>query len=241
MDMSTIAALFATATLLAAQERTGIRGSVVDVEGSSIERASLKLLGAESNVLIAQATSDRAGAFEVGPLKPGSYTLTARASGFRLRIWKSLMVREGEILDLGKLQLAIAGCDAPGVLCDTLGISAEPVFPGLIRQSELTVALNCGVDLVAGRTSCPADKKADFRAIKDGAAIYVEPFNGSSLDSTCRKQSEPRIRVDGFGPGLDFCVLRRDGKTSHVYVETEVTPSSPDFTIWLTTTSAKPK
>ena len=98
--------------------------------------------------------------------------------------------------------------------------------------------------MVKGAGSCPADSRTDFAATKEGAAIYVEPRNGSAIympnssadGCTSRVRSDVRIRIDGFGPGIDFCVRRRDDRLSHVYVTSEVTADSAEVWLWFTTT-----
>lgn len=189
-----------------------IRGAVTDSTGAPVRNAAIKLLAADSNLVVARANSDRWGGFELGPVKPGLYTLTGHASGFRLRVWKEIAVREGETRDLGQLQLDGAGCDAPAIICDTF--TAEPVFPGLILRGELSIGLNCGADLIKGQSSCPGDEKADFRVAKEGSAIYLAPRDKTRLfvpDSPfpgCKDATgnSGKIRIDGFGPGLDFGV-----------------------------------
>lgn len=221
-----------------------IRGALADATGASVANATIKLLAADSNVVVARASSDRWGAFDLGALKPGSYTLTAYASGFRLRVWKEVAVRESETRDLGQLQLSIGGCDAPGVICDTF--TSAPVFPGLILQGELSVGPNCGADLIRGHSSCPADENAEFEVAKEGAAIYLLPraetrlFVPDSLFSGCKDATgnSAKIRIDGFGPGLDFCVVISDRRVSHAYLSSEV-DAETTVHIWFTTTKEK--
>ncbi|HVO97246.1 MAG TPA: carboxypeptidase-like regulatory domain-containing protein [Bryobacteraceae bacterium] len=214
-----------------------LKGVVVDFTGAALPRANIRVLEAESNILVARATAEEKGAFKIDPLKPGAYTVTAWGSGFRLRIQTGVLIREGEAVDLGKLRLDFAGCDAPGVICDT--VNNAPVFPGLIRRASLAVPLNCGTDLVKGKSSCPTDSEANFTVKKDGIKVDLLPLNGATLDARCSGQSDAKIRVDGFGPGLDFCVHLRDGLESHVYVVNEVGADSTEVRISLTTTKRR--
>jgi hypothetical protein len=221
-----------------------ISGMVIDITGASVANAEIKVLTSDSHSTIANARSDKAGKFEAGPLQSGSYTVTARAPGFRLRVWNGVAIREGEIRNLGKLQLDIADCDAPGVMCDTF--TAEPVFPGLILQSELSMKLNCGADLVKGHSSCPGDDRADFKVVKDGSAVYLLPaekiilYVPHSPFSGCKNAAgDAKIRIDGYGPGLDFCVVRHDRRVSHAYLSSEVDANTTEVRIWFTTTREK--
>jgi len=227
--------LFALTALCAqSQEQATLRGVVTDVTGGPVHNTSIRVLQSDSHLVAAHAISSKDGSFETGPMMPGLYTITANAPGFRFRIWPGVTVREGQIHDLGKLQIELGRCETPGMMCDTFGIA--PLFPGLIRQQELAVGLRCGADLVKGTSSCPTDARADFTVASDGAAMYIEPVNGSALyvpnssvdDSTDRVRSDARVRIDGFGPGIDFCVRRRDDRLSHVYVTSEVSSNSTE-------------
>lgn len=224
------------------QEQATLRGVVTDVTGGAVSNTSIRVLQSDSHLVAAHAISGKDGSFETGPMMPGLYTITANAPGFRFRIWPGVAVREGEIHDLGKLQIELGRCETPGMMCDTFGIA--PLFPGLIRQQELAVGLHCGADLVKGTISCPADAKADFTVANDGAGTYIEPVNGSALyvpnssvdGCTDRVRSEARVRIDGFGPGFDFCLRRRDDRVSHIYVTSEVSADSADVRFWFMTT-----
>jgi hypothetical protein len=222
-------------------EAAALKG-LIGTSNEPLPGASIRVLQAESNLLVARANSDKTGAFEVGGLKPGSYTLTAWLGGFRLRIWTDVVVREGETNDLGKLKLDGPWCDSPGMICDTF--TSEPAIPGFIRGGELTLGLHCGADLVAGMSRCPANTKADLTVTTEGGRIYLQPINGAGMYAPgypydgCKNdsRSDARVRIDGFGRGLDVCVRTRDHRVSHVYVLGEVGADSTEVRIWLTTT-----
>jgi hypothetical protein len=223
-------------------EPAALKGLIGSPWGEPLPQASIRVLQAESNLLVARATSDKTGAFEVHGLRPGSYTLTAWLGGFRLRVWSDVVVREDETKDLGELQLDGSGCDSPGTICETF--SSVPVIPGLIRSGELTLGLHCGADLVAGMSRCPANTKADLTVTTEGGRIYLQPLNGARMYAPgypfdrCKDgiRSDARVRIDGFGHGLDVCVRTRDHRVSHVYVLGEVGADSTEVRIWLTTT-----
>jgi hypothetical protein len=218
-----------------------IRGTVVDVTGGALRSVSVRVLKSESNLLVSKVNSDEKGFFEVDSLTTGSYTVTAWVSGFRLGRWEGIVIREGEIQDLGKLQLDFGGCDAPGVICDTF--TSKPAIPGLVKKAEITLRIGCGADVTRGVSSCPADKWADFMVTKADPEIDVEALNRSAIYSPdtsfdqCKSlvRSDPKIRVDGFGPGQDFCVRRKDS-ISHVFVLSEIDANSTEVRILLTTT-----
>jgi hypothetical protein len=74
--------LFALTALCAQpQQQATLKGVVTDVTGASVRQAEIRVLQADSHLLIAHATSLENGEFVAGPLPAGSYTLTARAPG----------------------------------------------------------------------------------------------------------------------------------------------------------------
>jgi hypothetical protein len=198
--------------------------------------------------LLARAKTDQSGAFQTGVLNPGSYTLTAWVQGFRARAWSAVIVRSGEVTDLGTIPLDIAGCDAPGVNCDS--IDPSPPRNPIVASGYLTVRLNCGADLAKSSVYCLDDatsrrqeRTADLRATRSDAGIYLAPVNGTAMsalnpsrqDCSGGNQKPDRIRLDGLGPGNDLCVRTRDGRMSHVFLVNDVEPDSLEIQLWYVT------
>lgn len=97
-----------------------IRGAIVDVTGAAIGRASVRLLKSDSE-MVAQTTADASGKFQLGNVGSDSYVLKAWQRGFRSRRVPVVVRSETETIDLGDIRLDLAGCDAPGVICDWFG------------------------------------------------------------------------------------------------------------------------
>lgn len=236
-------AITALALWLPAQPTASIEGAVLDPTGASIRQATVRLLDASSHKPVAEAASEDSGAFTIGPVNAGEYTLTVRATGFGLRIRTGIVLQERETRSVGKIQLSLKGCDAPDVICDTF--SDAPVFPGLVHQGALTVQVDCGADLSKGKSSCRPDKDANITVDKVQNRLYVRPVNGSILCSpestlvSCARatQSEPEIRIDGLA-GLDLYVLLRNSRVSHIYIQRETTSDSNEIQLWITTIKA---
>lgn len=248
--ISIIAALALTVEAQAAGQtvRGGrVRGLVVDVAGGGVARAFIRVLDPDSNTIVARTMAGDGGAFQTGTLDPGSYTVRAWAGGFRAGVIRGVVVRNGEITDLGKIQLGLAGCDAPGVNCDDFGIGprSKPVVSGYLE-----VKLECRVDLGKGTIHCPDSdtnpsygRTADFQLTKDQAGIYLSPINGaassapnsSRVDCSDAKFSESRVRLDGLGPGYDICVRTHDRRFSHVFLEDDVEPGSSEIRLYFVT------
>jgi hypothetical protein len=64
-----------------AQFNSGVEGNVQDASGASIPSAKITLVNSATNVTV-ETTSDSAGVFSFASLGPGSYTVTAKATGF---------------------------------------------------------------------------------------------------------------------------------------------------------------
>jgi len=59
-----------------------ITGTVLDPSGAAIAKAQVRLLGA-GDAAVGEATTDGVGAFHMGNVQPGKYTLACHADGFR--------------------------------------------------------------------------------------------------------------------------------------------------------------
>jgi len=84
-----------------------IKGVVADPAGAPLPKAEVRVLDAGTNYLVAEGASGRDGAFAIGELKPGKYTITLR-QGFAIRILSEVEVRKD--VDLGKVELDLGGC-----------------------------------------------------------------------------------------------------------------------------------
>ena len=74
--------LFLSTDMYAQGVQATLRGRVSDSSGASVPKAEIEVRNAETNVLV-KTVSDGAGLYAAPYLIPGSYRLTARASGFK--------------------------------------------------------------------------------------------------------------------------------------------------------------
>ena len=68
-----------------------------------------------------------------------------------------------------------------------------------------------------------------MRATREGVAVYLIAVNGSSFSH--QRAGEPRIRVDGMGPGDDIWVRTRQGLQAHIFFVDDVEPISQSIRI----------
>jgi hypothetical protein len=185
-----------------------------------------------SNTLITRLRVEPDGGFQTGQLQPGSYVVVAWVQGFSARR-SSVVILAGQTTDMGKIQLEVGSCDAPGVMCDNFGIGP----PDRIRsQGYLEVKMDCGVSLRESKVYCPhapggpKDQAFDVRATREGVAVYFTAVNGSSF--LRRRAGKSRIRVDGMGQGDDIWVRTRHGLQAHIFFVDDVEPISQSIRIW---------
>jgi hypothetical protein len=190
-------------------------------------------------------------------MEPGSYTIAISLRGFREKFVDNVLVAGQHEVDLGKILLKLAGCDAPGVMCDSLG--REPTTGKRFAHGYINVPLGCGADADKGAVSCTivldedqpntpspgsSDRASDFwlRAAH-GPHLYLEPRKGAQLaepnsaetDCSDAVYQHQHIRIDGLGPGSDFCLRTNEGRVSRVSFTAEVQPDSQEIAIYYVT------
>ena len=228
---------------LCAADSQQIRGAVVDVTGAAIEGASVRLLNSDSEEVI-HATADASGKFQMGSAGADSYVLKAGQPGFRSRRVPVGVHSETETIDVGDIRLDIAGCDAPGVICDWFG-EAPPPDP-VVSRNNLRVQMDCMLAFTMGKAFCTSETKeprqtdADVQLSLNENGVYLTAMNGASLaapnlpSADCRDAypKESKIRIDGLGPGDDICLYTHDQHWSHVFLTSDVSRSSRQIAVW---------
>jgi Carboxypeptidase regulatory-like domain len=209
-----------------------IRGVLTDATGAVLPGGFIRVFQTPSNALITRLRVEPDGVFQTGQLQPGSYIVVAWVQGFSARR-SSVVILEGQMTDMGKIQLEVGSCDAPGIMCDDFGIGP----PDRIRsQGYLELKMDCGVNLRESKVYCPdapggpKGQAFDVRATREGVAVYLTAVNGSSFSH--QRAGESRIRVDGMGPGDDIWVRTRQGLQAHIFFVDDVEPISQSIRIW---------
>jgi hypothetical protein len=223
-----------------------IQGSIVDETGLAIP-ASVRVISSDTGVLIVRLQTNDDGSFKTQPLPEGRYRLTAVANGFRRAERNDLLVQSGRIEDLGRITLELAGCDPPGVMCDSVGEPPESNHH-VIAHARVILKASCAVKLTqTAKVVCP-DRggnfdSVDIRLTQEEGALYLVPANGASLsqayasnlDCSGVKYELNRMSVAGLGPGVDFCVRTRRGDIAHVFFTEDVETKSDSVSLWYTT------
>ncbi|MBB5327573.1 TonB-dependent receptor [Tunturiibacter gelidoferens] len=182
--LSILMILFAAVTLsygqATSQNGGSIQGSITDPSGATVPGATVTILdvGTASEKTV---TTDKAGYYSVGPLTPGSYTVTVSGSGFE-KLTVTTVVRTGTA--------------TPGSFKLTLGSSAETVE---VNAGELQVNTEqIGVSGVITREQIDS-LPVNGRNILDAAQLQpgVVLQSGQSFDPT--KAGYSAISVSGVG------------------------------------------
>jgi Carboxypeptidase regulatory-like domain/TonB-dependent Receptor Plug Domain len=182
--LSILMILFAAVTLSYGQATSvnggSIQGSITDPSGATVPDATVTILDVDT-ASVKTTTTDKAGFYSVGPLTPGSYTVSVAASGFE-KLTVTTVVRTGTA--------------TPGSFRLTLGSSAETVE---VNAGALQVNTEqIGVSGVVTREQIDA-LPVNGRNILDVAQLQpgVVLQSGQTFDPT--KAGYSAISVSGVG------------------------------------------
>ena len=232
--MNALGAIFLSLAVLfsGAQSGAAVRGQVFDPAGAVIARATIRVLEEDSRKTAQNARSDAEGRFVVQELPPGRYLLAVSGPGFAEQLIPTGEVGEGAEVSR-KIRLEVLDCDAPGVNCDIF-TSGPYTDPHPVRlQRNLTVAAAQAVDLDQGSLISAQSRDADFRLAIDGGGLYIVPLNKAAFaargqEGSCAKarEKEPRMRIDGLGPGTEILMKTSRGQCARIFLTREIAPDA---------------
>ncbi|MBL0158224.1 MAG: carboxypeptidase regulatory-like domain-containing protein [Bryobacterales bacterium] len=226
-----------------------IQGRVAGVSGGAIA-AVIRIIPTGSDVVVLRVRGEQNGMFRTEPLPAGSYTVTAWSQGFRRRELTGVAVRHEAETNLGDILLDISGCDAPGVMCDSFGLTAPNPEKTVTSSGYLRLKLACGADFeTGGKVHCPETvagqeqaplKGVDLQFEKNGVHLSLAAVDGASLsrpissgfDCHGAKFGEDKLRIETLGMGVDFCVRTKRGAMSHVFFTNDVDRQDTEIVLW---------
>jgi hypothetical protein len=195
--------------------------------------------GNDHSALI-RSRADIRGAFQITKVAAGKYSIGAWAQGFRETLVRNVDLASGGIHDLGAITLALAGCDAPGVNCDSIGPSTDPIA----GSGTVVMRRSCGADLDTGRVYCPGDVNRSRRGAKEidvmvtdrnSDALTLAVANGATISppncADARFSWDP-VEVNGLGPGHDMCVRTGRNRRAHLFITEEAWNDTVELKLW---------
>jgi hypothetical protein len=218
-----------------AAEGAEVRGRVADASGGAVSNVLVRLIPAGESYATFRCLTDLKGEFRIRDLPAGVYTLRAGAHAWRERPIPGLEVRSGELKQLDPIRLELAGCDAPEVICDTFGIEdAEP--ERIVSRGYLELSPGTGADLDRGKVFRPGQSRSGMDLVLSFGAgsWWLIPVNGALLRTVCSsaKLEAGPLRLDGLGPGAEFCVQTSYRRSSHIFIVDEIRPESTSVRLW---------
>ena len=167
-----------------------LRGTVLDPSGAVIANARVTVAPSGGSAP-RSATSNSNGAFEIGHLPPGKYTVTASAKGFTTSVHSDLNVTAGEVALLN-ISLEI------NVEKERVNVEEETPQVDVNPDNNASAIVLTGKDLEA-LPDDPDELLSDLQALAgpsagpDGGQIYIDGFTAGQLPP---KSSIREIRIN---------------------------------------------
>ncbi len=190
-----ILAILILATLAApasaqAQPATGtLRGQVTDPSGAVVANATVAVLVAGGQPH--SATTNKTGAYEIGNLAPGNYTVTANAQGFAVFVQNDVNIAAGQVAQFN-IPLDIA------IKQEKVNVQEEGPTLDVNPANNASAVVLTGKDLEA-LPDDPDELQADLEALAgpsagpNGGQLYVDGFTAGQLPP---KSSIREIRIN---------------------------------------------
>ncbi len=183
------AALAASAWAQSAPATATLRGTVLDPSGAVI--ANAKVAAAQSGGPARTTTTNSNGAYEIGNLPPGKYTVTANAKGFSAYAKSDLNLEAGQV-SLFNISLEIS------VEREKVNVEEESPQVDVNPASNASAIVLTGKDLDA-LPDDPDELQADLEALAgpsagpNGGQLYIDGFTAGQLPP---KSSIREIRIN---------------------------------------------
>ncbi len=166
-----------------------LRGQVTDPSGAVVANATVAVLVSGGHTH--SATSSRSGAFEIGNLPPGKYTVTANAQGFAVFVQNDVDIAAGQV---AQFNIAL-----------DIQVQEEKVnVEGQTTQLDVNPANNASAIVLSGKDlealpDDPDELLSDLQALAgpsagpDGGQLYIDGFTAGQLPP---KSSIREIRIN---------------------------------------------
>ncbi|MEO8596556.1 MAG: carboxypeptidase-like regulatory domain-containing protein [Candidatus Solibacter sp.] len=212
-----------------------LRGRICDPAGAALPHATIKLIREGAGFSAFRVSSDDAGRFHIENMPVGQYFVRAGAIGFLERALPGFELRADEFRDAGEIRLKLAGCDAPGMICDSFGAARAP--DDTVARMFATVEPGFGLNLETVRVihAGGSSKDADVVVSRESGSRVIAPVNGALLSACASPPAKLALRLDGWGRENRVCVQTARRYQSVVFLTDEVLPDSMSLRLWVVT------
>ncbi len=193
--------LFTTITGFA-QSPSKVSGQVNDNIGKPLATATVMLQRAKDSGLVKTAISNASGAYEITPVKPGTYFVTATSAGMKKTSSAVFEVKENENATAPVLTTQPATKDLGGVTVTSAKPMVEVKADKTILNVEGTINAvgNDGLELLRKSPGVMVDKDDNLSlAGKNGVRVYIDgkpsPLSGSDLASYLKSLQSSQIEA----------------------------------------------
>jgi len=194
--------LFALTLIASAQvERATITGVLTDQSGAAVPGVSIKVVEEGTNQTTT-LTTDSAGAYTVGNLTPGSYTITAQKTGFAQQINRNFVVQVGQkarldiVLQVGTVDQSVEVTNAAPVLQSQDASVAQVISSTAVAQLPLNGRNLAQLAVIApGVTGL---NYAPTNTIQAGARPDELRPGGTTIEANGARDSANKLLLDGI-------------------------------------------
>jgi len=191
--------LFTTITAFA-QSPAKVSGQINDNSGKPLAAATIMLQKAKDSSLVKTAVTNASGGYEITPVKPGSYFVSATSAGMKKTGSAVFEVKESENVVVPVLTAQPAPKDLSGVTVTTKKPMVEVKADKTILNVEGTINAvgNDGLELLRKSPGVMVDKDDNLSlAGKTGVQIYIDgkpsPLSGADLAAYLKSLQSSQI------------------------------------------------
>ncbi|HEY3456983.1 MAG TPA: carboxypeptidase regulatory-like domain-containing protein, partial [Bryobacteraceae bacterium] len=163
-----------------------IQGIVVDPSGADIPNASVTAIDASKGVVVRQSTSAQDGSFQLQPLPPGNYTITAESPGMKKLERPGIVLDVNQTLNLGQVKMEVGSTSEAVTVEATMPLveSTTSNKSFVINSTQVTETSTNGRDFQSLMRTLPgvvSNDASDFRlAFNNTDSFHVNGLRGSN-------------------------------------------------------------
>src|SRR5262249_5855222 len=163
-----------------------IQGTLVDPQSAAVSSAKISAYDEGKALVVRQTETGGDGSFQLQALPPGTYSIKAEASGFKLLERKGLVLDPNQIMNLGSLALEIgAAAETVTVAADAPLVETSTSQRGFVLTSRQVTELSLnGRDFQSLMRTLPgvvSNDASDFRlAFNNTDSFNVNGMRGSA-------------------------------------------------------------